>query len=433
MSALKFIKTCSVIGLLVAGAWVAWDNWGRFVGSAGAAVSAAPNQTTDPHVLARGQYLATIGGCVGCHTARGQALMSGGRLIQTPYGVAVSSNLSSSQTHGVGAWSLADFQMALRWGRSKDGRLLLPVFPYNHTSLLTADDVAAIFAWLQSVPPVEQATPEHRLTWPLGTQPVIAVWRSLYFKPQSWAADASQSAEFNRGAYLVQGLGHCAACHGQRNALGSFPAVDDLSGGDLTAQAWHAPSLVDPKQTATAQSSVQQVADLLRAGRNAHASVSGPMAEFVQQSSQFLTPEDARAMAVYVKASMKAAATDTVSVARVTPMSGEYAQATAELYQTHCASCHGQRGEGKSQMYPALAGNPAVVMDRPENLIQMALYGGYGPSTALHPRPYGMPPFVLTLSNQEIAGVLTYVRQSWGNAAPGITPMQVDKVRAAKY
>lgn len=429
----KPIQKTMALATLVACTWVTWDNWGRFaLKDAGVAQAQAHKaEPANAPSLARGKYLATIGGCVSCHTVPGQALMAGGRAIATPYGDVFSSNLSSSPQHGIGAWTLPDFEMALRWGRSKDGRLLLPVFPYNHTSLLKPEDVQDIYAWLQSLPAVAQPTPVHQLTWPLGTQPVTAVWRSLFFKPQTWHADAAQSEAFNRGSYLVQGLGHCAACHGARNAAGSFPAVDDLSGGVLQPQAWVVPSLSQPAQTAMARSSVQELATLLRAGQNPHATVSGPMGEFVQQTSQYLTPEDALAMATYLKQQAKPSSEGgrqvQVNSARVTQ--GQAPQ----LYQTHCADCHGERGQGRDHKYPALAGNAAVGLAQPENLIQTVLYGGYGPSTALRPRPYGMPPFVLTLSNQEIADVITYVRQSWGNAASEVSPMQVDKVRAAKF
>ena len=434
MIRMKTIKWTAASICLTACLWVSWDNWGRFVlTDAGVPAQAVLEVDGDNAPLqARGQYLATVGGCVSCHTVRGQALMSGGRAIPTPYGPAVSSNLSTSKKHGIGAWSLHDFEMALRWGRSADGRLLLPVFPYNHTSLLTREDVQAIYVWLQSLPPVEQAVSSHQLTWPLATQPVIAVWRSLFFRPQTWQVETGQSELFNRGAYLVQGLGHCAACHGARNALGGFPAVTDLSGGVLMPQAWVAPSLVSPHQTAMARSTTQELADLLRAGQNAHATVSGPMGEFVQQNSQYLTPADAMAMATYLKASLKPQH-DSVSKHTASKVLTDTSNHAEQLYKLHCASCHGEQGQGKGLLYPALAANPAVQLDLPDNLIQMALYGGYSPSTALRPRPYGMPPFVLTLTNQELADVITYVRQSWGNQAGAVSPMQVDKVRAAKY
>jgi mono/diheme cytochrome c family protein len=423
----KWLAAIVLSALLGLSAWVTWDNWGRFVVTA----DAAPADTLPAQqALARGEYLAHIGGCIACHTNKGGAPLAGGRRIDTPFGAVFSSNLTPSQTHGLGTWTATDFQNALHWGRSRDGRLLLPVFPYNHTSVFTSQDVQSIFAWLQTVTPVDNAQPAHRLTWPLGTQPVIAVWRSLFFNPTPFKENANESAEWNRGAYLVQSAGHCAACHGQRNTLGSFPAVDDLSGGFLSPQMWLAPSLIDASQTTIANSTVNDTADLLRIGQSHSAHASGPMAEFVQHSGQYLTQADALAIARYLKSKSKA---DTPSSTSRSLHMATSSPAAQTLYQTHCASCHGKNGEGKPHAYPALAGNPAVVLTQPENLIQMALYGGYGPSTEGRPRPFGMPPYLFTLDNQQIADVLNHIRSQWGNQAPAVSPIQVDHVRAAAY
>lgn len=423
----KWLAAIVLSALLGLSAWVTWDNWGRFVVTADASPA---NTLPAPQALARGEYLAHIGGCIACHTNKGGAPLAGGRRIDTPFGAVFSSNLTPSQTHGLGTWTATDFQNALHWGRSRDGRLLLPVFPYNHTSVFTSQDVQSLFAWLQTVTPVDNEQPAHRLTWPLGTQPVIAVWRSLFFNPTPFKENANESAEWNRGAYLVQSAGHCAACHGQRNTLGSFPAVDDLSGGFLSPQMWLAPSLIDASQTTIANSTVNDTADLLRIGQSHSAHASGPMAEFVQHSGQYLTQADALAIARYLKSKSKA---DTPSSASRSLHMATSSPAAQTLYQTHCASCHGKNGEGKPHAYPALAGNPAVVLTQPENLIQMALYGGYGPSTEGRPRPFGMPPYLFTLDNQQIADVLNHIRSQWGNQAPAVSPMQVDHVRAASY
>ncbi|MGI9151283.1 MAG: c-type cytochrome [Limnohabitans sp.] len=426
-SPLQLLAKLALVSLLIAGTWVAWDNWGRFVRTPR---PVAPAVQPNAETIAHGEYLSRIGGCVACHTAKGGDPMAGGRRIDTPFGVVFSSNLTSSNAFGLGQWTEADFQNALRWGRSRDGRLLLPVFPYNHTSVFTDDDVHAMFAWLQTVKPIEQAQPEHRLTWPLGTQPVIAVWRSLFFTPTSFKVNDTESALWNRGAYLVQSAGHCAACHGQRNALGSFPAVDDLSGGMLRPQLWFAPSLLDGTQTSLAQNSPDDIATLLRTGQG-HASIAtGPMAEFVQQTGQYLSAKDAQAIAVYLKSRVALSAPNTRTPTIAHAVSAPNAPA---LYDKHCATCHGHQGQGKAHQYPALAGNPAIVADRPENLIQMVLYGGYGASTPAHPRPYGMPPYLFTLNNQQIADVLNHIRSQWGNQATPVSPMQVDSVRAATY
>jgi mono/diheme cytochrome c family protein len=425
----KWLAAIIFSALLTLSAWIAWDNWGRFFLTTAAA--SLPTETLPAsQALARGEYLAHIGGCIACHTAKGGEPLAGGRRIETPFGAIFSSNLTSSKALGLGQWTASDFQNALHWGRSRDGRLLLPVFPYNHTSVFTATDVQAIFSWLQTVKPVEQAQPEHRITWPLGTQPVLAVWRSMFFTPTPFKSNHNESEEWNRGAYLVQSAGHCAACHGQRNALGSFPAVDDLSGGFLSPQMWVAPSLVDTTQTTIASSKLNDTANLLRIGQSSSAHASGPMAEFVQHSGQHLTPADALAIATYLNTKVQSVTTKSATPTSLQASSSASGQA---IYKNHCASCHGEKGEGKTNAYPALAGNPAVVLAQPENLIQMALYGGYGPSTTERPRPYGMPPYLFTLTNQQIADVLNHIRSQWGNQAQAVNPIQVDRVRAAAY
>lgn len=413
--------------LMVAASWITWDNWGRFVLNSNSNTY-TDKVTSDAQTLAYGKYLAQIGGCIACHSASGSESLAGGRRIATPFGDVFSSNLTASATHGIGEWTFNDFENAMRWGRSRDGRLLLPAFPYNHTSALTPLDVQALFAWLQTVPPVEQAQPAHRLTWPLGTQPVIAVWRSLFFSPSTFKPDPTQPDAWNRGAYLVQTAGHCATCHGQRNVWGSFPALDNLSGGFLSPQMWFAPSLTDPTQTTIARSSSDQVAELLRTGHGAGAQVSGPMAEFVQLSSQYLNETDAKSVGLYLKSRTSAHSVGTpLSPRAATSPEGE------AVYTTHCASCHGKQGQGRPHQYPALANNPAVLLPQPDNLIQAVLYGGYGPSTVGRPRPYGMPPYLFSLNNQQIAQVLNHIRSQWGNQASTVTPVQVDQVRAARH
>ncbi len=413
-------------------AWVIWDNWGRFI-TAPTTSNATQNVTTSAETTQHGAYLARIGGCITCHTAKGGEPLAGGRRIDTPFGPVFSSNLTPSTSHGIGLWTLNDFEQALKWGRSRSGRLLLPAFPYNHTSVLTSSDVQALYAWLKTVPAIDQSSPEHRLVWPLGTQPVIAVWRSLFFSPSTFQHNDHESASWNRGAYLVQGAGHCAACHGQRNALGSFPRVDDLSGGFLSPQLWVAPSLVSRTHTTLVDSTEQEIATLLRTGQNPRAQTSGPMAEFVQYAGQYMSDADAQAMAVYLKSKISPLATVSTAASQTSPALAASTSAAQTIYKTHCATCHGESGQGKPNVYPALANNPAVVLDQPENLIQMTLYGGYGPSTLHRPRPFGMPPYLFTLNNQQIADVLNHVRSSWGNQGVAITPMQVDRVRAAVY
>jgi len=415
----------SGLGLLAVA--VAWHNWGDLLGTAPSATEADMGAAT----VQRGAYLARAGNCIACHTARGGAAMAGGRGIDTPFGTVYSSNLTPDRETGLGQWNPLDFWRALHHGRSRGGRLLAPAFPYEHTTLITREDSDALFAWLRSLPPTRQATPAHTLSWPLGTQAALAVWRTLFFEPQDWRADPRQSAEWNRGAYLVQGLGHCAACHSPRNTLGASGGVGDLSGGLMPVQQWYAPNLHSEAESGLASTPVGEIVRLLQTGQNTHASVGGPMAEVVQHGLQHLRAEDLRAMAVYLQAQVRAASMP--APAAPAPARANTLAQGRKLYERHCATCHGEQGEGTAGIYPALRGNRAVRLAEPANLVQTVLFGGYAPVTAGHPRPFGMPPFVLELTDSEIAAILTHVRQGLqaeGQTAGEVTPLQVNRIRA---
>ena len=430
----------SLMGVLLAlAAYVVVDNWGshwfgRPNASTPAPASPIGNAPQNAAQIERGQYLARVGNCIACHSAKGMPPLAGGRRIDTPFGGVFSSNLTPDPATGLGQWSADDFWQALHHGRSKNGRLLVPAFPYNHTSVITREDSDALLAWLHSLAPVQQAPTPHTLMWPVGTQPALAVWRSLFFKPTPFVADAKQSAEWNRGAYLVQGLGHCAACHSPRNALGASGPVDELSGGLMPIVNWYAPDLT--RETGLASTPLAEIVRLLGTGTSAQAQTSGPMAEVVQHGTQYMNPADLQAMAVYLQSrAQKISAADTPA-ARA-PVSLRMAEMGLKTYERHCAQCHGDQGQGvrtsSGQVaYPALAGNRAVQLRDPTNLVQMVLYGGYAPTTAGHPRPFGMPPFVLELDDRDIAAVLTHLRTQWGNQGGEVTALQVNRIRASQ-
>jgi len=417
-------------GLVLLAAAVVWDNWGDLLTSPTASPTASAPAT--PDTLQRGHYLVQAGNCIACHSERGRPQLAGGRAIDTPFGPVYSSNLTPDPDTGLGRWSAQDFWQALHHGRSRGGRLLAPAFPYEHTSVITREDSDAMFAWLHSQSPVQQAQPPHGLTWPLGTQAAFAVWRSLFFKPSPFVPDAHQSAEWNRGAYLVQGLGHCAACHSPRNALGATAGVSDLSGGLMPVVNWYAPDLTNDRETGLASTPLAEVVQLLRTGTNGQAQTSGPMSEVVQHSLQHLSQADVQAMAVYLQSRAQATRTATPTSAAMPPrIPATVAERGLKVYDRHCVTCHGEQGQGAPGIYPALAGNRAVLLGEPTNLVQALLYGGYGPATAGHPRPFGMPPFVLELDDRDIAAVLTHIRSQWGNHAGEVTPLQVNRIRAA--
>jgi mono/diheme cytochrome c family protein len=431
------------IGLGMAGAllalavYVLVDNWGsHWLGRTNAQISGPTSTVSKAAQIERGQYLARVGNCIACHSAKGAPPLAGGRRIDTPFGGVYSSNLTPDPSTGLGQWNTDDFWQALHHGRSRSGRLLVPAFPYNHTSVIRREDSDALLAWLQSLPPVPQATPAHTLTWPVGTQPALAVWRSLFFKPTPFVADTRQSPEWNRGAYLVQGLGHCAACHSPRNALGASGPVDDLSGGLMPIVNWYAPDLTRDSETGLASTSLPEIVRLLGTGSSAQAQTSGPMAEVVQHGLQYMSPADLQAVAVYLKSRAQAGQA-TEAPTRRTAVSPRVAEMGLKTYDRHCAQCHGDNGQGVrtatgQTAYPALAGNRAVQLKDPTNLVQMLLYGGYSPATAGHPQPFGMPPFVLELDDRDIAAVLTHLRTQWGNTGAEVTPLQVNRIRASQ-
>ena len=387
----------------------------------------------DKNLLARGAYLASAGNCLACHSARGGQPYAGGLGIATPFGTVFTSNLTPDAGTGIGSWSTAEFWRAMHNGRSKSGRLLYPAFPYTSYTQVTREDSDAMFAYLRSLPAVVQPNQPHALRFPYQLQAALAVWRALYFEPGVYQPDASRNAEWNRGAYLVKGLGHCSACHAARDALGGARpvAAQAPAGGVIPVLNWYAPSLVSPFEAGVGDWSRDDIVSLLKNGIAPGASVAGPMAEVVLRSTQHLTLEDLGAMAQYLKELPASVQASGASVATATASSASLnSPQAAKLYEQHCAQCHGDKGQGVANAYPPLAGNRAVTMASMENLVQIVLNGGYAPATAGNPRPFGMPPFLLVLSDSEVAAVLTYIRTAWGNQASEMTPLQVQRIRA---
>jgi mono/diheme cytochrome c family protein len=379
-----------------------------------------------PANIERGAYLARAGDCMACHTARGGAAFAGGRMIDTPFGRVATPNITPDSATGIGAWSADDFWNALHNGKSKDGRLLYPAFPYTNYTRVARADSDALFAYLRSIAPQRQPNRAHELRFPYDQQWALATWRLLYFRPGVYQPDAKRDATWNRGAYLVEGLGHCSACHSSRNGLGASEAK--LAGGLNQQLGWYAPSLTADSEAGLGSWDQAHIVQLLRTGTAPRATVFGPMAEVVERSLQHLTEPDANAMAAYLK-SLPASASSAQELAQGPQMEDVLKQGKA-LYDRHCADCHGANGEGKAPAYPPLAGNRALTMREPVNAIRIVLNGGFAPGTAGNPRPYGMPPFGPVLEDAEVAAVVTWLRASWGNAAGAVTPLEVNRYRA---
>lgn len=382
------------------------------------AAPGAPRTTIE-----RGAYLARVGNCRGCHTEVGGAPFAGGRAIETPFGIVYGSNLTPDAETGIGDWSPDDFRNAMHEGRAKDGRLLYPAFPYPYFTRVTREDSDAIYAYLRSLPAVRKPNRPHALRFPFNRQPSLAVWRALSFEAEPFIVDARRSAEWNRGAYLVRGLGHCGACHSPRDFLGAAVSSAELAGAALPAGEWYAPSLTDPAQAGVAHWSVDEIVALLGSGRSAHASTLGPMAGVVFDSLQFVSDADLRAMAVFLQSlPQEDGAAREAAAAAPDPATMQRGRA---LYDDRCADCHGDEGQGATGAVPALAGNRAVTTSSPTNLIRIVLDGGFPPATAGNPRPYGMPPFAQSLGDEEIAALATYLRNAWGNRAAAVTAIDV--------
>jgi len=387
--------------------------------------STAPRLATDlTDPVARGAYLALAGNCRGCHTERGGSDYAGGRAIATSFGVFYAPNITPDPATGIGRWSEGDFWQALHNGKRPDGAPLYPVFPYTHFTKLTREDVGAIYAYLKSVPAVSKANVDHNLQFPFDQRWLLVAWRALYFRPGTYAAIETADPRWNRGAYLVQGLGHCGACHDARNALGAPHAQNPAAGGIVLH--WYAPALDASSEAGVAGWTEDDVAALLRTGINNHASTLGPMADVVYNSLQFLREEDVRAMAAYLRAIPdRSERTPAPERRQTTEKRDAVDQRGAGEYADYCAGCHGKNGEGQLPAVRALAGNRAVTMTSNVNAIRIVLHGGYAPGTTGNPQPFGMPPFSGTLSDQQIADVLSYTRSAWGNTAAPVSSHEV--------
>ncbi|MEO7338556.1 MAG: cytochrome c [Caldimonas sp.] len=378
--------------------------------------------------IARGEYLARAGDCVACHSQPTGKPFAGGRAMATPFGSFYVPNITPDDETGIGHWSSDEFYRMMHTGVSRDGALMYPVMPFASYTKVTRVDSDAIFAYLMSVPPVKQANRPHELSFPFNQRDVLLGWRTLYFKLGEYVAEPTQNAEWNRGAYLVQGLGHCAMCHTAINALGGSSESKAFEGGMIPNQNWYAPSLTSNREAGLGSWDVKDIADLLQVGASHRGAVYGPMAEVVYNSLQYLSDEDALAMAVYLKAlpQRDSEPLPTSQARLVNPTTLELGR---KIYGVQCAMCHGDEGKGQTPAYPPLAGNPSITMSSPVNSIRMVLNGGYAPGTRKNPRPHGMPPFSHLLNDDELSAVVTYIRVAWQNNGTPVSAAQANDLR----
>ncbi|CCG88716.1 c-type cytochrome [Erwinia piriflorinigrans] len=392
--------------------------------------------------IKRGEYLARAGDCVACHTKAGGAEFAGGLPMVTPIGTIYSTNITPDKQNGIGDYSYDDFQKAVRHGVAKNGDTLYPAMPYPSYAVVSDEDMQALYAYfMHGVSPVAQANQESDIPWPLSMRWPLAIWRGIFAPDvKAFQPIKGQDAVLARGQYLVEGLGHCGACHTPRSitmqekALNDGEGSDYLSGSSAPIDGWTASNLRGDSGDGLGRWSEDQLVQFLRTGRNDHTAVFGGMTDVVQHSLQHLTPEDATAIARYLKSlgakdpnQVGFTPDDTVAKAL---WKGDDSQTGASVYVDSCAACHKTDGSGYKRFFPELRGNSVVLASDPTSLIHIVLSGAQLPGMKGAPTTITMPAFGWRLNDQQVADVVNFIRTSWGNsAASTVSASDVAKVR----
>src|SRR6202142_633168 len=374
--------------------------------------------------VARGRLLTDPAACGSCPTADPSKPFAGGKRIDPPFGGIYSANLTPDRDTGLGAWSDDDFVRALRYGVAPDGSRYYPAFPYPHFTKMIRPDVLAIRAYLETLPPVRNTPPPPQLRWPLNYRVLMRAWNAAFFRPGIFEPDQNKSAEWNRGGYLVEAAGHCGACHTPKNFFGAEKRGQKYSGG--LVDGWFAPRLDGANRGGLKSWSVEDIVEYLQSGRNAKSHADGPMAEVVINSTSRMSDADLRAIAAYLKDLAPGAPEPEVA-----PPSPAQMAEGEKLYRAACVACHEADGSGAPRIYPPLPGNANLQSADPASALRIILDGAETVTTPRAPNTGSMPAYARDLSDQQIADVATYIRNSWGNAAAAVTPEQVAKARKA--
>lgn len=399
---------------------------------------AALAQSDADQSVSRGEYLARAANCVACHSAPGGEALAGGLKMATPVGDIFVTNITPDDETGIGTYTLEDFDNAMRRGVAQDGHLLYPAMPYPSYAKISDEDIEALYDYfMNEVPAVRQANQENEIPWILSFRWPLAIWNVLFFDDETYVEDSSQSDAWNRGAYLVQGLGHCGACHTPRGLLWNEVAFDDsdpeyLSGAFLDN--WYASDLTQSNRAGLGRWSKEDVATYMKTGRNMHSTAFGTMDEVIINSTQYLTSEDLDGMATYLT-SLPAAHDDGEYIyddATVATLRGPERKTVqgANLYMQNCESCHVDTGKGYPPYLPPLAGNPPVMDPDPASLINIVLNGSSRLIVDGTPDAYRMPGYRKSLNDQQIADIVSFMRSEWGNNASPVSATQVAGLRA---
>ena len=374
-------------------------------------------------VTEHGRYMAIAGDCTACHTAEGGQPFAGGGALETPFGILLSPNVTPDVATGIGGWTDDQFVDAVRNGIGHGGIHLYPAMPYTYYTKLTRDDVIAIRAYLDTVQPVRNLVQANQLPFPFNQRETMVGWNALYFTPGEFKPDPGKSAEWNRGAYLVEGAEHCGLCHTPKNAMGGDENSQAMQGSVL--QSWYAPNTTGNRRVGIGDWTVDDIALYLKTGRNRYDIASGPMADMVTHSTSHLTDADLRAIAVYLKDLPPGGGVLPQPVSAQDPAM----QRGEAIYNERCAACHTVAGEGIVGLFPRLSAAPLVQQSQATSLIRVVLEGSRAVATDGAPTGPAMPSFAWQLSDADVAAVVTYIRNAWGNAAPAVSASEVGKMR----
>jgi mono/diheme cytochrome c family protein len=406
-------------------------HWPALVVAVGATLAlarpgpAAVIDKQDYNQVQRGHYLAVASDCAACHTLPGSGHdFAGGRAIEAPFGLLVSPNITPDPLTGIGAWTDDEFVNALTKGAGRHGERLYPAMPYTYYTKLSRDDAVAIRAYLNTVPAVHNAVKSNQLPFPLNIRTGMMVWDQLFFTPGSFKADPAKSAEWNRGAYLVEGPGHCGMCHTPKNFLGGDKTSERLEGYNL--QGWFAPNITNDDRRGVGSWSVEQIAAYLKSGANEFNTGNGLMAETIHLSTSHMRDDDVRSIALYLKDRHSQTASSNSD-----PPDQSRMKAGAQIYADECSGCHAPSGKGTPGLFPSLNGTPMVHQADATTLIRVVLRGALSVATNQAPTGPEMPAFGWILSDDQVADVLTYIRNSWGNSASPIDAATIKKERQA--
>lgn len=402
-------------------------------------LGAATATQADEALVRQGEYLARAGDCVACHTAKDGKPFAGGLPMETPIGTVYSTNITPDAS-GIGQYSFADFDRAVRQGIAKDGSTLYPAMPYPSYARVSDDDMQALYAYfMQGVEPVAQPNKPTDIPWPLSMRWPLSIWRGL-FAPEikAWQAPAGADPVVSRGAYLVEGLGHCGACHTPRALTMQEEALSPADGeqflaGSAPLEGWIAKNLRGDHKDGLGNWSEAQLVQFLKTGRSDRSAVFGGMSDVVEHSMQHLSDADLTAIARYLKTLPPGDPNDTPHVydkqVAEALWQGDDSKPGASVYIDNCAACHRTDGHGYSRVFPALAGNPVVQTADATSLIHVVLAGATVPATQTAPSNFSMPPFGWRLSDQEVADVVNFIRSSWGNQGSPVSAADVKPLR----